>query len=144
MNFVSKSLLSVATLVLAGQVFAAQSQPECLPASVIANTVFTKAMNDPTSPQANVWAMISDNFSYQNSEWNVIFGAVLDNAHSSSEALEQGQNYFKTISIEEGQPLVFGQQIFCQYGSMDNEYVIFAASPPLDVSQSMSVARKIK
>lgn len=143
MNFFSKSLLSIATVILAGQVFANQTNAECLPSSTIANITFTKAFKD-RHPNTNIWAMVSDNLKFQNREWNVVFAAVLSNVNSPQEALEKGTAYFNTISLKDAQPLVFGQQVVCEYASSNKEYVVIAAAPPFNLEGSVNVARKLK
>lgn len=144
MKKLSKVFVSVATLLLAGQVFANQTQEGCLPTSVVANTTFTKAVQDPNPQQSSIWAMISDNTTYNQKEWNVVFVAVLKNATSQAEALAEGQSYFKSVPVSEPQITVFGDQVFCQYASLDNQYAVISASPPLTVNTSAQLTKKFR
>jgi hypothetical protein len=99
MKYFSKSLLSMATLIVAGQVFAGQApQVNCPPVSLIANANFSKVI----SSFVNVWVLLSDSFKYENNEWNVLYTTMLDDIKTRPEALQKGNVLFKNESLKEG------------------------------------------
>lgn len=107
----------------------ANKQPDCLSKNTVANITFTSFAKYTDSHREDYWVLMSDNFEWEGSPWNVAFFVHLPNV-PKDKVLEEGRRYFKKVTVEEPNRSVYGNQVICDYGIKD-EYVIGSFSPPV-------------
>jgi hypothetical protein len=107
--------------------------------SQVKSVLLIQAFQDPYDPEC--WNFISNNFTHDSVQWNVSFGTFLPDAHTSDEALEQGQAYFDSaeLRIKRPLPVQIPGETLCNYVPEGEEYWISASSPPELESQSKTI-----
>ena len=127
--------LSSAMLLTSANTFAADLG--CPLASNLQNTHFNHAHDLGTS---SAWLLISEPFNVDGNNWNVGFIAMMPNAKTESQALQQGEVTFAQLSSQfknQPTPEKYDAQTSCTYLETDTSIVV-AVNPPAVPSSLMS------
>lgn len=136
MQVIKKMMVAFCCLFLACNVLAAKKRDlQCPSKEMVAAAVFTKAIApDPNNEEDIGWGFLTDNFKYENLDWNIAFAlGSLDPKMDPADALAKGQDAF-TNHVQLEEPIMIGEEgdedIMCLYAMNDN-YAVFAATPPV-------------
>lgn len=136
-----KLLVTSASLLLASNLFAAtEPQKECPPVDMVkSHAAFTQAARD----YGTYWGMVSDNFDYNGTDWNVAFEVNLPDANNAEEALLKGQDFFNQgVFLSNPERNVYQGMTVCLYAAVEQQYAVAAINPPIGLPHTFNFMKR--